>query len=55
MTWLAENISTIVICIILIAVVACIIMSMVRDKKKGKSSCGAGCASCALHGKCHKN
>jgi hypothetical protein len=26
---------------------------MIRDKKAGKSSCGCGCANCAMAGKCH--
>lgn len=53
MTWLINNLSTIIVCILLIAVVALIIGKMVKDKKKGKSSCGCGCSSCAMAGKCH--
>ena len=45
-TWIFENYATIIICAVLIAVVAAIIVSMVRNKKKGKSSCGCGCISC---------
>ena len=26
---------------------------MIKDKKKGKSSCGCGCSNCAMAGKCH--
>lgn len=52
-TWIYENLPTIMICAILIAVVIAIIASMVRDKKKGKSSCGCGCANCAMSGSCH--
>lgn len=53
MTWLMNNLSTIIVCIVLIAVVALIISKMVKDKKKGKSSCGCGCSNCAMAGKCH--
>lgn len=51
--WISANIGTIIVCAILIAVVALLIWSMIRDKKKGKSSCGCGCSSCALSGSCH--
>lgn len=51
--WLKENIATIIICVILLAVVASIIVHMVRSKKQGKSSCGCGCANCAMSGSCH--
>ncbi len=52
--WLANNIGTIVVTIILAAIVAVIVYRMVKDKKKGKSSCGCGCANCPMSGKCHK-
>ncbi len=51
--WLQENLSTIVIGAVLLLVVIAIIRSMVRDKKQGKSSCGANCAHCAMGGACH--
>jgi hypothetical protein len=53
-TWLAHNIATILICIVLVGVVAAIIVQMIRNKKKGKSSCGCGCASCPMSGACHE-
>lgn len=53
LAWLTENIATMMICAVLIAVVAAIIIGMVRNKKKGKSSCGCGCADCPLNGSCH--
>ncbi len=51
--FLAVNLSTILICIVLIAIVVSISIYLVRQKKQGKSSCGAGCAHCAMHGECH--
>ena len=51
--WLTENIATIIICAVLIAVVSAIIVSMIKNKKKGKSSCGCGCADCPMSGSCH--
>ena len=51
--FLAANLSTILICIVLRAIVVSISIYLVRQKKQGKSSCGAGCAHCAMHGECH--
>lgn len=45
--------ATIIISGFLMVVVAAAIISMVRDKKKGKSSCGCGCAGCSMNGACH--
>ena len=47
------NIPTVIICLALAAVVALIITKMVRDKKKGRSSCGCGCDRCAMSDACH--
>ena len=54
LAWLAANLGTIVITLILIGIVTAIIVKMVKDKKQGKGSCGCGCEHCAMHGKCHK-
>ncbi len=51
--WISANLSTILISIALLAIVVLIIRGLVRQKKQGKSSCGAGCAHCAMHGQCH--
>ncbi|MBO4927187.1 MAG: FeoB-associated Cys-rich membrane protein [Clostridiales bacterium] len=53
-TWLSENLGTIVISLVLLAIVAGIILSIWRDKKKGKSSCGCNCGHCAMSGTCHQ-
>ena len=42
--WISANLSTILITLVLIAIVVLIIRSLIRQKKQGKSSCGAGCA-----------
>lgn len=52
--WLAYNLGTIVVVLILIGVFTWIAVTLIRDKKSGKGSCGCGCESCALHGKCGK-
>ena len=51
--WLMENMATIIISAVLVFVVAAILVSMIRSKRKGKSSCGCGCAGCAMNGACH--
>ena len=51
--FIKDNVGTIVISLILIGIFALIIKSMIREKKKGKSSCGCNCAHCAMTGACH--
>lgn len=55
--WIASNFYTILICLVLIAIVALIIRSMVKEhqrlKKSAGSGCGSGCAGCAYSKKCH--
>lgn len=55
LTWLMENMATIIISLILALVVAAVMVSMVRSKRKGKSSCGCGCASCPAGSLCTMN
>ena len=45
--WLAENLGTIVISAVLLAIVAAIVIYLIRQKKQGKS------AHCANAGCCH--
>ena len=53
--WISENIGTIAVGLILLAVVILIVRIMMRDKKQGKSSCGGNCASCGGCCACHKD
>lgn len=43
-----ENLGTIIISLLLIAGVCAIMISLRRDKKKGKSCCGGNCSSCHM-------
>ena len=54
--WIASHIWTILICAVLIAIVAAILVSIVKKKKQGKSAvCGCGCCKgCPMSGSCHK-
>ncbi len=55
-SWISANIGTIIICAVLTAIVAAIIVSMIRKKKRGRSMvCDCGhCSSCPMSGSCHK-
>ncbi len=53
LTWIAENIGTILALIVVIAIAAVAVAVIIKDRKKGKSSCGCNCAHCAMAGSCH--
>ena len=46
LSWLSQNLATILITLFLVAIVAAIIIGMVRRSKKIKSFCSGGCATC---------
>lgn len=52
-TWILNNISSIIVCVVLLAVVSAIVVHMTKNRKHGKSSCGCGCQSCAMKDSCH--
>lgn len=45
--WILENLATILIAAALAAVLTVIIAVLIRDKRKGRSSCGGNCGNCA--------
>ena len=49
------HLPTILIIAGLILFFGLLVYSLIRDKKKGKSSCCGGCAGCAMAGHCHPN
>lgn len=65
MTWLMQNIGTIVVLFVLVIIVAAIVHKLYSDNKKGIhscgghcgggcpgcSSCGGSCSSCSAHKK----
>ena len=51
--WLYMNWANILIVGLVITLVVLALISMARDKKAGKSSCGCNCSNCAMAGKCH--
>ncbi len=52
MDWMIENVSTIMVSLILVGLVSLVIRKMVKDKKKGVTSCGTSCNGCAMAGSC---
>ena len=52
--WLSENLPTVIVCIILAAIITLVIIKMIKDRKKGKSSCGMNCSNCSLNSQCAK-
>ena len=52
--WIGENAGTIVVTAAVIALAAGVIIRMRKDRKQGKSSCGANCGCCPMNGACHK-
>ncbi len=53
LAWLSQNIATIIICAALAVMFGLMLWSLLRNKKKGKSSCCGGCAGCANACYCH--
>ncbi len=51
--WIADNLGTILVSLLLVVIVIMIVMIMINDKKKGKSSCGGNCAHCGMGASCH--
>lgn len=48
MNWFVENFVTIIALAIVLFVVAIVIYNIIRDKRKGKSSCGGNCLNCSM-------
>lgn len=53
MDYILNNLSTIIISLVLAAIAGLIIYRMLKDKKHGKSSCGCNCSCCPMGGACH--
>ena len=51
--WVTANLSTIIVSAVLLAIIVAISTYLIRQRKKGRRSCGGNCAHCAMHGQCH--
>jgi len=47
--------ATILVAAAMAVVIGAIVWKMIRDRKKGASSCGCGCESCPSAGACHSD
>ena len=54
LSFMSQNWGTMVIGAVVFAVVVLIVVNLVRDRKRGKPSCGCGCSDCPSAGICHK-
>ena len=55
MTWLLDNLATILIAMLVLGISSGIIAGMIKNKKRGKSACGCGCSNCPMGGSCHSH
>ena len=55
LAWLEQNWGNIVILAVIALVVGAIVVFHIRAKRKGKNTCGGGCAGCAMEGMCHSH
>ena len=53
--FLQQNWGTIVVVAVIAAIVCAIVVSRIRARKQGKSTCGCGCDQCAMSGMCHSD
>ncbi len=53
--WFGANIANIIVLLILLAVVGFAIFSIIKNHRKGKSSCGCDCGSCPMGETCRKD
>lgn len=53
LAWITDNLGTLVVGAIVLAVVVAIAVSLINKKRKGQSSCSCGCSGCPMNGKCH--
>ena len=52
--WLQANLATILVALIVFAVLALVLVKMIRDRKRGKTSCSCGCGGCPHAAACHQ-
>lgn len=50
--WLSQNYGTLIVLAIVAIAVGAVIFRMIKNRKKGGSSCGCSCSSCSACSKC---
>ena len=51
--WLQANLSTILVGLVLFCLLGLVVFRMIRQRQRGETSCGCGCANCAMKDACH--
>lgn len=51
--FLTANLGTIIVITLLAVIVGAVIYRIIKNKKKGKSSCSCGCSGCPHSKACH--
>lgn len=51
--WIISNIASIAVLLVVAVAIGAVVFKMVRDKKRGKSSCSCGCGGCPMSDSCH--
>ncbi len=54
LNWLSANWASLVVGLALAAVIAAVLLKMIRDKKQNKSACGCSCSGCPGADYCHR-
>lgn len=52
--FIIANLSSIIVGAIVLLIVSAVVIKLIRDKMKHKSSCGACCSGCPMAKDCHK-
>ena len=51
---IVNHAGTIIVMLILIGIISAAVVTLIRDKKQGRSTCGSNCGCCPMAGSCHK-
>ena len=51
--WIAKNAATLITALVLLLILGGAVFAIIRSKKKGRTTCGCGCANCPMSGSCH--
>ena len=53
LAWVLSYLSTILVGLALACLLGLIVWRMIRQRKRGETSCVCGCENCAMKGACH--
>ncbi|MGI5971395.1 MAG: FeoB-associated Cys-rich membrane protein [Oscillospiraceae bacterium] len=55
LSFIFENLASVIAGTAVFAIVAAVVIKMIRDRKTQKNSCGCGCSGCPGAGKCGRD